>query len=182
MASVSKGGVPCTVPQVDITNGQKVVIAGDHPGAHAGGRMESHAQNYDRPDRMTHPVAEVSEVECLVCGRPKNRAYARWLCIGKDGQGTFLRVGDIDWIEAARNLIRIHTGGQVHTLRETTSQIEARLDPAMFLRIHRSTIVNVERIKAIFNGGCGHHSLTLADETRLRVSLTYWPRLKDLAR
>lgn len=168
--------------RVAIGIGNRVAIARDHSAGQTRWQMESQVQDHqyrDQPDRIAHAVGEVA---CLVCGRPRNRAYARWVCVGKDGQGTFLRVGDIDWIEAARNLIRIHAGGQVHTLRETTSQIEARLDPEMFLRIHRSTIVNVERIKAIFNGGCGHHSLTLADETRLKVSLTYWPRVKELAR
>lgn len=128
---------------------------------------------------MIHAVAAGA---CLVCGTPKKLAYARWLCVGRNGRSYFLRVSDLDWIEAARNCVRLHAGEQVHTLRSTTSQIEARLDPAMFLRIHRSTIVNIERVREIFNGGSGHHSLTLADATGLRVSTTYWPRLKELVR
>lgn len=119
---------------------------------------------------------------CLACGTRREQVYARWLCVGHEGRSYFLRVSEIDWIEAARNCVRLHAGHQLHTLRSTTSQIESKLDPVVFFRIHRSTIVNIERVKEIFNGGCGHHSLTLTDETRLRVSTTYWPRLKELMR
>ena len=59
----------------------------------------------------------------------------------------FLPVEQIDWLEAADNYVRIHTAGDTHLVRETMNEFEARLDPARFVRIHRSTIVNLERVR-----------------------------------
>ena len=68
----------------------------------------------------------------------------------KDGQRAwFLKVEDIDWIEAEAKYVRLHEGKRSHLLRESMIQLEARLDPVLFVRIHRSTIVNIDRIREI---------------------------------
>ena len=66
-----------------------------------------------------------------------------------------MRADEIDWIEAAGNYVKLHVGTETHLLRETMNAIEAQLDPDVFFRIHRSHIVNIERVKELqpwFNG------------------------------
>ena len=69
--------------------------------------------------------------------------------VRESGRVYFVRVDEIEWIEAAGNYARIHVGPRDHLLRETMKMLEARLDPEKFLRIHRSMIVNVERIRQL---------------------------------
>ncbi|MFT3792841.1 MAG: LytTR family DNA-binding domain-containing protein [Rudaea sp.] len=82
----------------------------------------------------------------------------------------FVDVRDIDWIEASRNVARLHVGSQVHELRETMTALEARLNPRNFARVHRSAIVNVGRIKAIHPWFNGYHMLVLTTGQELRMS------------
>jgi two-component system, LytTR family, response regulator len=78
----------------------------------------------------------------------------------------------IDWIEAADYYATLHVGGKAHLLRETLTELERRLDPRSFFRVHRSAIVNLERVREIhslFRGDC---ELVLRDGTRVRLSRT----------
>ena len=112
----------------------------------------------------------------------RERQYPEWLLIKKDERSVFLRVEDIDWIESARNNVRLHVGKDVYVYHETTSGIEARLDPKHFFRIHRSTIVHIERIRDMHPWFNGDYAVTLKDGTRLTLSSTYRERLKDFRR
>ena len=112
----------------------------------------------------------------------KERAYPEWLLIKKGDRSVFLRIEDIDWIESARNNVRLHVGKDVYVYHETTSGIEARLDPKHFFRIHRSTIVHIERIRDMHPWFNGDYAVTLKDGTRLTLSSTYRERLKDFRR
>jgi two-component system LytT family response regulator len=93
--------------------------------------------------------------------------------VRRSGHHTFVRVDSIDWIEASRNRVRLHVGSEVHELCATMGSIEARLDSKRFWRIHRSTIVNVERVREMRSAGNGRCRLTLADGTELTMSETY---------
>jgi two-component system LytT family response regulator len=112
----------------------------------------------------------------------RERQYPEWLLIKKDDRSVFLRVEDIDWIESARNNVRLHVSKDVYVYHETTSGIEARLDPRHFFRIHRSTIVHIERIRDMHPWFNGDYAVTLKDGTRLTLSSTYRERLKDFRR
>jgi two-component system LytT family response regulator len=112
----------------------------------------------------------------------RERAYPEWLLIKKDDRSVFLRVADIDWIESSRNNVRLHVGKEIYVYHETTSGIESRLDPRHFFRIHRSTIVNIERIREMHPWFNGDYAVTLKDGTRLTLSSTYRERLKDFRR
>ncbi|NUQ12872.1 MAG: response regulator transcription factor [Gemmatimonadaceae bacterium] len=92
----------------------------------------------------------------------------------------YLRVGDIDWIEAADDLVRLHVGKAVHDHRATMAQIEKRLPAPRFLRIHRSTIVNVDRIREFQPWFQGDWILVLADGTRLQSGKSYRRRIRAL--
>ncbi len=112
----------------------------------------------------------------------RERAYPEWLLIKKDDRSVFLRVADIDWIESSRNNVRLHVGKEIYVFHETTSGIEGKLDPKQFFRIHRSTIVNIEKIKEMHPWFNGDYSVTLKDGTKLTLSSTYRERLKEFRR
>jgi two-component system LytT family response regulator len=90
-----------------------------------------------------------------------------------------VRVRDIDYIQAAGNYAEIHAGGGTHLVRMTMQELEERLDPAMFVRIHRSTIVKIDRIRNIVADSHGDFDLSLHDGTVLRLSRNYRTRLQQ---
>ncbi len=89
------------------------------------------------------------------------------------GRIVFVRAQDVDWIEAAGNYVRLRIGKESHLLRETMSSLETRLDPRVFARIHRSTIVNIDRIRELNHIFHGDYSVQLKDGTRLTLSRGY---------
>ena len=82
----------------------------------------------------------------------------------------FVRVSDIEWIEAADYNVRIHTAAQTYTTRETLSGLAEQLDPRRFVRVHRSTIVNLDHVREIQPYFHGAYILVLQDGTELRLS------------
>ena len=86
----------------------------------------------------------------------------------------------VDWVEASGNYLRLHAGAKTHMLRETMNNLEARLDPARFWRIHRSTIVNVERIRELQPLFHGDYVVILRDGKELTLSRTYRRNLPGL--
>jgi two-component system LytT family response regulator len=102
------------------------------------------------------------------------------LVIKSTGRVFFLKTEEIDWIEAAGNYVRLHAGRDSHLLRETMNALEARLDPDKFLRIHRSTIINIERIKELHPLFRGEHIVILRDGTRLTLGRGYRDRLQEI--
>lgn len=99
----------------------------------------------------------------------------------KDGdETTLVPVTDIDWVDAAGDYMCVHAGGTTHIMRITMKQLEALLNPVHFLRIHRSTIVNSERISSAQSIANGEYLLTLQDDSRLKVSRSYRDKIRDL--
>jgi two-component system LytT family response regulator len=96
------------------------------------------------------------------------------------GRLYFVKTDAIDWIEAAGNYLRVHTGGETHLLRETMNNLERRLEPTRFVRIHRSTIVNVERIRELQTLFHGDYVVLLRDGTELTLSRNYRQNLAEL--
>ena len=95
------------------------------------------------------------------------------------GHVVFVKVHTIDWIEAADNYACLHCGAETHALRETMNALESRLDPNRFVRIHRSTIVNVDRIKEMQPWFRGEYRVILQDGAQLTMSRSYRERLKN---
>ena len=102
------------------------------------------------------------------------------LVIKSGGRVFFLRVDEIDWMEAAGNYVRLHVGKESHLQRETMSALEAKLDPRKFVRIHRSRIVNLERIKELQPWFRGDYQVVLRDGTKLTLSRGYRDRLQEV--
>ncbi|MDB4949199.1 MAG: hypothetical protein JWM27_1848 [Gemmatimonadetes bacterium] len=96
--------------------------------------------------------------------------YASRLMVKGTSKTVFLRVEEIDWIEADDYYARLHVAGKSHLLRETMASLEARLDPARFFRVHRSAIVNLDRVREMQPLFRGEHVLILNDGTRLKLS------------
>lgn len=96
------------------------------------------------------------------------------------GRITFLNVDEVDWIEAADNYVQLHAGGTTHLVHGTLAKLEARLAPQRFLRVHRSTIVNVSRIQALEPLSHGEYRILLRDGTSLTSGRTYRERLDRL--
>jgi two-component system LytT family response regulator len=97
------------------------------------------------------------------------------------GPRTFLlRVADADWIEAADNYVRFHAGGKAYPYRATLSRLETQLDPTRFVRVHRSAIVNIDRIRELTRHAPGDGTLVLQDGTKVKLSRTYRENLRTL--
>ena len=101
------------------------------------------------------------------------------LIVKSGGRVFFLRTDDLDWIEAAGNYVRLHLGEESHLFRETMTRMEARLDPKRFVRIHRSRIVNTERIKELQPWLGGEYVVVLRNGSRLPLSRGYRDKLQD---
>jgi two-component system LytT family response regulator len=112
-----------------------------------------------------------------------NRAtprIANTLAIKGVGGITLLKVEEIDWIEAVDYYSRLHVGGKTHLLRRSMSELERDLQSFSFCRIHRSTIVNLERVRGLELNENGEHDALLDDGTRLRLSRSHRRRFKAL--
>jgi len=101
------------------------------------------------------------------------------LVVKSGGRVFFLRTDDLDWIEAAGNYVRLHLGEEAHLFRETMTRMEARLDTRRFVRIHRSRIVNTERIKELQPWFNGEYVVVLRNGTRLPLSRGYRDKLQE---
>lgn len=106
--------------------------------------------------------------------------YLDRIIIRADGRITFLHVREIDWLEADDKYVHLHTGKATRMVRQTLTAMESQLDPKKFLRVHRSTIVNVDRVKELQPLFNGEHSVILEDGTRLTLSRKYKDKLFEL--
>jgi two-component system, LytTR family, response regulator len=106
--------------------------------------------------------------------------FVERLVVRAGGRIVILRVSEIDYIEAASNYVRLHAGGRDYLLRETMTALESKLDPTEFVRIHRSTMVRVDRIRELEPLFQGDYIVILTDGTRLTSSRGYRERLQEL--
>jgi len=102
------------------------------------------------------------------------------LMIKSSGRVFFLRTAELDWIEAEGNYLRLHVGRESHLVRETMNRLASKLDPDKFLRIHRSTLVNIERIKELQPLFSGDYVVILRDGKQLTLSRSYRDKLLEL--
>lgn len=108
-------------------------------------------------------------------------SYLARLMVKTAGRVIFIRVDEIDWIEAYDNYVRVHAGGRTHLLRQTMNDLGDALDPRQFARIHRSTIVNLDRVRELhphFN----EYLVVLKDGTELKLSRTRKDQLEQSLR
>lgn len=108
--------------------------------------------------------------------------WAQRFVVKSAGRILFLRADEIDWIAAADNYVSLHAGRASHLVRMTLKSIEEKLDPSRFVRVHRSTIVNLDAVCQFIPAAHGDFELVLRDGTRLAASRTFSERLRAAAR
>ncbi len=138
------------------------------------GRARAEHERRQAGDVKRQLLALLQEVES------RRDKYPARLVIKSSGRVVFLKVDEIDWVDAAGNYVRIHAADDSHMLRETMGRLEARLDPEKFLRIHRSTIVNIECIRELQQQFHGDYLVVLKNGQRLTLSRSYRDRIQEL--
>ena len=119
------------------------------------------------------------QLEALLAEVRDARNYAQRLWIRSHGQVLILNVTEIDWVEADAKYSRLHTRDATHRLRESISRLQARLDPMRFARIHRSAIVNLDRVVGVLNSDRSPSAI-LRDGTRIPMSRSQRRRVFEL--
>lgn len=131
-------------------------------------------------------LAEVETVLAAIRGAEPDAAtgpaYDREIWVQKRAEFRRVPVTQIDWIEAERDYIRLHAAGDSYLLREPIGRMEERLDPADFVRVHRSALVRRERIVAVQQAGYGAIRVQLATGIAVRVGRTYVTKVRDIMR
>jgi len=136
-----------------------------------------HAKARFRSQRQKDGRLQMSALLESIKNKPQ---YLERLVIKTGGRITFLSTDEINWIEADDKYVHLHTGKVSPMVRQTLNAMEAQLDPRKFSRIHRSAIVNVERIKELQPLFSGEHSILLEDGTKLTLSRSYKDKLFEL--
>jgi two-component system LytT family response regulator len=108
------------------------------------------------------------------------RRYLSRLAIRSGDRTIFLPIDEVDWIEADQNYVRVHAGPAAHLLHVPMNTIETSLDPGRFVRIHRSYIVNLHRIRQLWTLAHGQYILELVSGERLQSGRTYGEKIRTL--
>lgn len=151
--------------------------------------FEAHAVDYLLkpldPDRFGHCLAHVRQrvgqkagieqpqLAALLQTLPATPAFPAQLLIKQPGRLYFVPTAQVQYLEATANYVTVHAQGAPHVLRATLSQLERQLDPGLFLRVHRSLIVNMQQVKELHPWTHGEYLLTLHDGTHLSSSRGY---------
>jgi two-component system LytT family response regulator len=129
-------------------------------------RMRAHV----RAGRQGDLAAQLRGLIADVHGRSR---FAHRLMVSSHGTVSFVKTDEIAWIEGAANYVKLHVGRDIHTLRETLDGLLARLDPATFVRVHRSSVVNVDHIRRLYHWSHGDYMIELKDGGEVRMSRRY---------
>lgn len=130
---------------------------------HARGRIK------DGQDALAERLAAL----VAAAGASGRGEYAQRITVRRDDSITFINLEDVDWLESARNYVRLHVGPDSFTVRQTLQGLMTSLDPSRFVRIHRSAAVNLERVGEVQPWVNGEYLVILRNGEKLRVSRTY---------
>jgi len=133
----------------------------------------------DRVKHRDNTTPDQAQAALLAELKPAAKPPER-LAVKTGGRVIFVKVGDVDYIESAHNYVELHVEKQSHLLRETLNAIEARLPQDKFVRISRSVIVNIDRIKELQPLFYGEYSVTLHTGAKLTLSRRYRDKLQQL--
>jgi two-component system LytT family response regulator len=148
-------------------DGERLAAAVERVRARLGGAPGEWAE------RLRRVLADLRPAGPALPERFVVRSGRRWMSVP---------AADIDWVGAADNYLELHAGGQVHLLRQTMGAMEARLGPRTFMRIHRSTIVNLDRVRSIEPWGKREYLFTMRDGTQLHSGRGYADRVSAFLR
>jgi two-component system LytT family response regulator len=131
------------------------------------------------PERLDRALWRVRRfVEGRGTSRPPRRSRERF-AVRIRNEVVFVKVSSIDWIAAAGNYVRLYSGSESYLLRESMQNIAAELDPSVFLRVHRSAIVNIERVRKLVPAADGSLSIVLQNATAIPLGPTYRTALEE---
>ncbi len=109
-----------------------------------------------------------------------NKGFLERLIVTHRDRLIIVPIDTVDWVETYGNYLKIHSGGKTYLIRETMNKLSARIDPKKFLRIHRSTLVNLDRIKELQPMFGGQYTIVLSDGAELTLSRNYRKSVLDL--
>ena len=110
------------------------------------------------------------------------RQYTARFVVRSGAKLSFVRAADVDWIDAADNYVRLHAAGREHLVRETLKSVAEQLNPELFVRVHRSLIINLDRVETVEPSFHGEYVVTMKDGAQLTTSRSYSERLRALLR
>jgi two-component system, LytTR family, response regulator len=145
--------------------------------------VERFAQSIERAKarlRTSEPHQESRQILSLLETIASPPRYLKRMAVQSAGKTCFIGVEDVDWIRAAENYVELHVAQASHLLHVTMNTLEKSLDPETFVRIHRSLIVNLRRVKEIQPMSHGDYVLLLESGLRLQSGRTYHERIKAL--
>ena len=141
----------------------------------------AHERAHERAHEPAHDVEPLRPLlEQLLKELRSHRQRTARVVVKTGGKVIFLRAEQIEWVEAAGNYVRLHVSGESHLFRESMKNMETRLDGELFVRIHRSAIVNVDHIRELQPWFHGEYVVILHDGTRLMASRVFSDRLDRL--
>ncbi len=111
-------------------------------------------------------------------GVSPGKQYPDRIAIKDAGDITLVPVAEIDWVDAAGDYMCVHAAGEIHVMRITMKQLETQLDPALFQRVHRSTLINLKRVDKISGHMNGEYHLILKGGARLKMSRSYKDKIQ----
>jgi two-component system LytT family response regulator len=123
---------------------------------------------------------EQKQIAALLESVANKPLYLERLVVKTGGRIIFLKTSEIDWIQADDKYAHLHTGNRSHLVRQTLGALETQLDPRKFVRIHRSAIVNVERIRELQPMFTGEHTVVLETGAKLTLSRSYKNKLFEI--
>ena len=131
--------------------------------------------------RLTQLLSYLQQAApAIAAPAPRDEPVGDRILVKSSGEIFFLKADEIDWIEAEGDYMKFHVSGRTHLMRETMARLEARLDPKRFIRIHRSTIVNIDRLRKLSPSFAGEYAVVLHDGTKLKLSRGYHERIAEL--
>jgi two-component system LytT family response regulator len=123
---------------------------------------------------------EQKQITALLENVARKSPYLERLVVKTGGRIIFLKTTEVDWIQADDKYVHLHTGSKSHLVRQTLGALETQLDPQKFVRIHRSAIVNTERIKELQPMFAGDYTVVLENDTKLTLSRSYKNKLFEI--
>jgi two-component system LytT family response regulator len=132
----------------------------------------------ERVRREIHaPAGAATALAGVMADLRRVRGHAQRLVINSTGRVVFIKVDEIDWLEASGNYVVIHAGREKLMMRDTLRALTERLDPARFVRVHRSAVVNIERLRELLPWSRGEQVAVLNDGTQLTIGRAFRERL-----
>lgn len=142
---------------------------------------ERFVQAFDRASAQcqTEDAGRLRRQLRALLDEPETRSGPRRIVVRTGGRTSFLSQAEVDWVEADGCYVRLHCGEQAHLLRESMGRLVERLDAEQFERVHRSRIVNLDRVEKVLHGARGALTLILSSGVRIPVSQKHRPALRE---